>query len=323
MPLRTKIAFAVAIVVLAAAIVVPIAVDDPYIQRVMAIAALESLLAVSLNLVLGYGGLISLAQVAFYGVGAYTAALLALRLHLPFLLNLPASIVLCGAVAWMFARPLLRLRGHYFAIATFVFALLAQAIENNWESVTRGTNGLPGIPTPSLVVWTAETNLDDYFLALGLLVACLLVVARVVHSPFGRSLAAVRDDDRAAASVGIEVGRVRTIAFVLAAAIAGAGGALYAQYTTFVSAQPFGTDHMITILAAAAIGGLGTLAGPVAGATLLTMLPEVLRGISNWRMVVFGALVIVVVLVRPDGLAGLARAAWAAVVRTRRSGLDR
>jgi ABC-type branched-subunit amino acid transport system permease subunit len=232
-------------------------------------------------------------------------------------------VVLCAAIGWVFARPLLRLRGHYFAIATFVFALLAQAIENNWESLTRGTNGLPGIPPPSLVIWTAQTNLDNYFLALGLLVISLLVVARVVHSPFGRSLIAVRDDDRAAASVGVEVGRVRTIAFVLAAAIAGAGGALYAQYTTFVSAQPFGTDHMITILAAAAIGGMGTTMGPVAGAALLTVLPEVLRGFSNWRMVIFGALVIVVVLVRPDGLAGLVRAIWGMVAGLRPSSRQR
>lgn len=294
-------------VVVVAAILVPLVLTDPYTQRLLVVAVLGSLLAVSLNLVLGYGGLISLAQVAFYGIGAYTAALLALHWHLPFLLTLPAATLLAAATAWLFARPLLRLRRHYFAMATLVLGLLIQLVENNWDSVTHGTNGLPGIPPPSLMVWTAETQRDNYYLALALLIASMVAVWRFMHAPPGRSLLAARDNEQAAASVGIDVSRVRTQAFVLGAAIAGAAGALYAHYTSFISGQPFGIDHMITVLAAAAIGGFGTLGGPVIGATIVAVLPELLRGTGNWRMVIFGALVIAVVLARPGGLAGLWR----------------
>lgn len=302
---RLTVTLIVGAAILVAAIVVPLADDDPYIQQVMSAAAIEAMLAVSLNLVLGYGGLIALSQVAFYGIGAYAAALLSLDWSFPFLLTLPSAIVVCAAVAVAFARPILRLRGHYFAIATFVFLIIVQLLEDNWTSLTQGTNGLPGVPPIDLLFWTSQSQLDDYFVILALLLLSLAVVAWLIRSPLGRSLLATRDDERAAESLGIVIPRVRTTVFAISAAIAGAAGAYYAHDTAFVSSQPFGTDAMLTVLAGTAVGGLGSALGPVFGAALVVVLPEVLRGFDNWRMVVFGGLVILVVLVRPDGLAGL------------------
>lgn len=292
-------------VALALAVAFPLVVPDPFLHRLAAITALHASLAVSLNLVLGYGGLISLGHLGFYGVGAYAAALLALRLGLPFGATFVASAAAAALVGYLLARPILRLRGHYFAMATLAFAEVVRLVAYNWDDVTRGASGLPGIPRPSLFGWTAATHRDNYYLALALLVLAVLAVRQLVRSPIGVSLVAARDDDQAASSVGIQVAQVRTTAFALAAAIAGGTGALYAHYTTFVSVEPFLITHMIETLAMVAIGGMATTAGPILGAVLLTLLPEALRDLAGLRMVFFGALLMLFIWLRPRGLVGI------------------
>jgi ABC-type branched-subunit amino acid transport system permease subunit len=289
---------------LALAAVFPLVVADPFVHRLAAVAALQAILAVSLNLVLGYGGLIALGHMGFYAIGAYAAALLALHAGAPFALTLPVSGGAAALVAWLLARPILRLRGHYFAMAMVAFSEVVRLVAYNWDSVTRGASGLPGIARPSLLGWTAVTNRDNYYLALVLLVLAVLGVQRFVTSPLGVSLLAARDDDRAAASVGISVAAVRTRALAFAAFVAGAAGAFYAHYTTFVSVEPFLFTHMIEVLAMVAIGGIGTVAGPIVGAVLLTLAPEVLRDLAALRMVLYGILLILVIGLRPAGLAG-------------------
>ena len=289
---------------LALAAVFPLLVGDPFVHRLAAVAALQAILAVSLNLVLGYGGLIALGHMGFYAIGAYAAALLALHAGAPFVLTLPVSGGGAALVAWLLARPILRLRGHYFAMAMVAFSEVVRLVAYNWDSVTRGASGLPGIARPSLLGWTAVTNRDNYYLALVLLVLAVLGVQRFVDSPLGVSLLAARDDDRAAASVGISVAAVRTRALAFAAFMAGAAGAFYAHYTTFVSVEPFLFTHMIEVLAMVAIGGIGTVAGPIVGAVLLTLAPEVLRDLAALRMVLYGLLLILVIGLRPAGLVG-------------------
>ncbi len=309
-------------IVLAVAVVWPLVVQDPFIQRLAVVAALQAALAVSLNLVLGYGGLISLGHMGFYAIGAYVAALLALRLGAPFLVTLPASALVAALAAWLLARPILRLRGHYFAMASLAFAEIVRLVAYNWDDVTRGASGLPGVPRPALFGWTASTHLDNYYLALALLVLAVLVVGRFVQSPLGVSLIAARDDDQAAASVGIGAASVRTRAFALAAFIAGAAGALYAHYTTFVSVEPFLLTHMIELMAMVAVGGMGTTAGPIVGAALLTLLPEALRDLAAFRMVLYGVLLMLVIWLRPQGIMGGGNATWVGRIRpalTRRS----
>jgi branched-chain amino acid transport system permease protein len=299
---------------LALALAFPLVVDDPFLHRLAAVAVLQAILAVSLNLVLGYGGLIALGHMGFYAIGAYATALLVLHLGAPFLVTLPLAGGLSAASAWLLARPILRLRGHYFAMAMVAFSEVVRLVAYNWDSVTRGASGLPGVARPSLLGWTAVTNRDNYYLGLLLLVLAVLGVQRFVRSPLGVSLVAARDDDRAAASVGIDVARVRTRALAFAAFMAGAAGAFYAHYTTFVSVEPFLFNHMIEVLAMVAIGGIGTLAGPIVGAVLLTLLPEALRDLAAFRMVLYGILLILVIGLRPRGLVG----GWPAALRWRR-----
>lgn len=290
--------------VLALAIVLPLLVQDPFLHRLLAVAALEAVLAVSLNLVLGYGGLISLGHAGFYGIGAYVAALLALHFDAPFVLTLPAAALAAAVTGWLFARPILHLRGHYFAMATLALGEILVLVAYNWDSVTRGPSGLPGIPRPELFGWTAATHRDNYYLALALLVLVVTVVRRFVDSPLGLSLIATRGDDQAAASVGTDVARVRTMAFALAAFFAGAAGALYAHYITFVSVEPFQLTHTIALLAMVAVGGIATIPGPIVGAVLLALLPELLRGLADLRMVLYGVLLMLVIWLRPQGLLG-------------------
>ncbi len=291
-----------ALVALAAAF--PLLVQDPFVQRIAVIATLNAILAVSLNLVFGYGGLITLGHAGFYGIGAYVAALLALRLHFPFLATVVAAAAAAALVGWLLARPILQLRGHYFAMATLAFGQMVVQVAYNWDDVTRGASGLPGVPQPSIFGWTAATQRDNYYLALASLLLATLAVWRVVHSPLGLSLMAAREDDQAAASVGIDVAGVRTRAFAFAALIAGVAGALYAHYITFVSVEPFKFSQMIALLAMVAIGGMGTTAGPIVGAILLTLLPEALRGLDALRMVIYGALLMLSIRLRPEGLMG-------------------
>ncbi|MDI3341009.1 MAG: branched-chain amino acid ABC transporter ATP-binding protein/permease [Sphaerobacter sp.] len=287
-----------------AAVAAPLVIVDPYIHRLMATVALAAVLAVSLNLVLGYGGLLALGHAGFYGIGAYTAALLSLRLGAPFLLTAPAAAVGAALVAWVVARPILSLRGHYFAMAMLAVGEIVVQVAYNWDGVTRGASGLPGVAPPDLFIWTATTHRDNYYLGLALLGLALLAVRRFVGSPLGLGLVAARDDDQGAASVGIGVAQTRTLALALAAGIAGLAGALYAHYITFVSVEPFQLEQTIALLAMVAVGGLGTTWGPVAGAILLTLLPELLRGLAELRMVVYGGLLMLVVWLRPQGLLG-------------------
>jgi branched-chain amino acid transport system permease protein len=291
-------------VALALAVIFPLVVQDTFIQRLAVVAVLQATLAVSLNLVLGYGGLISLGHMGFYAIGAYIAAVLALRLGAPFALTLLVGAGLASLAAWLLARPILRLRGHYFAMASLAFAEIVRLVAYNWDDVTRGASGLPGVPRPAFFGWTAATHLDNYYIALALLVLAVLAVSRFVHSPLGVSLIAARDDDRAAASVGIGVASVRTVALAVAAFIAGAAGAFYAHYTTFVSVEPFLLNHMIELMAMVAIGGMGTMAGPIVGAVILTLLPEALRDLAAFRMVLYGILLMLVIWLRPQGLMG-------------------
>ena len=294
------------------AILLPLLVQNPFLHRLLAVAALEAVLAVSLNLVLGYGGLISLGHAGFYGIGAYVTALLALHLGAPFLVTLPVAALAAAITGWIFARPILHLRGHYFAMATLALGEILVLVAYNWDAVTRGPSGLPGIPRAELFGWVATTHRDNYYLGLALLVLAIVVIRRFVDSPFGLSLIATRGDDQAAASIGTDVAGVRTMAFALAAFFAGAAGALYAHYITFVSVEPFQLTHTIALLAMVAVGGIATIPGPIVGAVLLTLLPEVLRGLADLRMVLYGILLMLVIWLRPQGLLGQGRlfAGW-------------
>jgi branched-chain amino acid transport system permease protein len=262
---------------------------------------INALLALSIWLTLACG-LLSLANAAFMGIGAYTAALLTLNLHWPFPAAVAAGALAPVAVALAIGVPTLRLSGVYLALATLAFGEVTRVIALNLE-VTGGPEGLNGIPLAT-----------EGWHIVAVLAVVVYGLARLRRSRVGRAFEAIKDDEVAARLMGIDVGRHKLFAFALGAAIAGIAGALNAHYTFFISPREYGFESAVDILTMTVLGGISTLLGPMLGATLLTLLPEALRFLHDYRLAVNGAILVLVVLFLPTGLwdARRFRAAFAA-----------
>lgn len=282
-----------------------------YFLHIAILIGIYIIISVSLNLISGYTGLLSITHAALYGIGAYVAALASLRLGLGFLPGLTLSVVVVGAISVVVAAPSLRIHDDYFALASFAFQVIAFSIMNNWTSVTGGPMGLPGIPRPAILGFTLSSKGE--YLALVAAFACLafLLVRRVVNSPFGRVLKAIREDEILTQALGKNVMMYKILAFVLGGSLAAIAGGLYAHYVTYIDPTSFTLEESIFMLAIVIVGGSGSLAGSVVGAVLLISLPEVLRfvGVSgttaaNLREVVYGGLLVLCMLYRPQGLLG-------------------
>jgi branched-chain amino acid transport system permease protein len=278
--------------------------DSPYVMRVAVLALLYGSLTVSLNLVNGYAGLFSLGHAAFYGIGAYTSGLLAVRLGLPF----PVTFLAAGVVAMLFgvllSLPAVRLRGIYLAIVTLAFAEIVRLMLINMQWLTRGPFGLPGIPVPSLFGFSVTSDIGIFVLALLLLLVTIYVVERIMATRPGEALLAIREDEQAAAACGIDVFRYKVLAFATAAFLAGLAGSVYAHYTRFISPDSFTLNESFSVLAMLVFGGMGSTAGALLGATVLTAIPEFFRFAADYRMLVYGIILTLVMLVRPQGILG-------------------
>jgi branched-chain amino acid transport system permease protein len=298
----------------AAIVVLPLVLPDAYWRGILIVAALNVLLALGLDFILGHAGQLNLGQSAFYGIGAYVATLLQVRAGLPFWPAFLAGIAAAGAAGAALSLFATRLRGHYLAIASLGFAVITYQILMNWISLTEGPLGIYGIaPPPPLALpflppirFTDQANLFWLIAFVALLVYLLL--DRLARSPIGETLAAIREDEVSAASLGIDCRRWKVFAFGLGAAIAGAAGGFYPGFVGTLVPDAFFITESFTVLAMVIVGGVGTLVGPVFGAILLTLLPELLRGVGDLRLVLYGAALTLVVLFVPGGLADAARA---------------
>ena len=272
-----------------------------YVLHVLVFTALFAALALSYDLVVGHVGALSLAHPAFFGVGAYTAALLSTRAGWPFAADLPAAVLVAGVVAALAGVPLFRLTEHAFAVGTLAFALVAWIVATNWVELTRGPLCVTGIPKPvtTLPAW--------YWVALAALTVVLLLYRGMTTFRIGRALHAVRDNEPLAAAAGIDPLRYRMLAFVAGGAVAGGVGALYAHYLAVFCPEEMTVALTVNLLVIVFLGGAGTLRGVLLGAVLFTALPEVLRLAPTWRLVIYGALLLVIVIRSPEGLAGLRR----------------
>jgi branched-chain amino acid transport system permease protein len=289
---------------LAALALVPLWLANPYHLHVLIMAGIFAILALSLNLLLGYTGQLSLGHAAFFGIGAYTSALLALRLDWSFWLGLPAAAVAAGLAGWAIGRLALKLRGAYFVLVTISFAGVISLISVNWMELTNGPLGLPGIPAPELGPWSLRSKASYYYLVLAGLAVSWLVCHRLVRSRIGRALVAVRENEALAESVGVDVTHYLVLATVISAAMAGVAGSLYAHYTRFVSPEVFLFTYTVTMVIMVVAGGKGTLAGPLVGALLFTVLPEALREATSWQwqMLAYGVILVLLVFFLPRGI---------------------
>ncbi|WP_017741571.1 branched-chain amino acid ABC transporter permease [Scytonema hofmannii] len=282
-----------------------------YLIHIGILIGIYTILAVSLNLVAGYTGLLSIAHAAFYGIGAYTLALMALNLNTPFWINCLSATALTGFIGIIVGIPALQTRGDYFTIATFGFQVIIFNIFNNWVDLTRGPMGLTGIPQPTLWDWQISTPLDFLLLTYAVCIPVLGIVYRIVHSPFGRVLKAIREDEIFAVSLGKNVFAYKITIFVVGAMIAAVAGCLYASYVTFIDPTSFTVTESIFIISIVIVGGAGNLWGSIVGATFLIALPELLRFLglpttlaANIRQIFYGSLLIAFMLWRPQGLLG-------------------
>ncbi len=293
----------------------PVWLANPYYLHILIMAGIFAILALSLNLLLGYTGQLSLGHAAFFGIGAYTSALLTLRLDWSVWAGLAAGTLTAALAGWAIGRLALKLRGAYFVLVTISFAGVISLVSVNWMDLTNGPLGLPGIPPPVLGPWSLRSKAAYYYLVLAAVFLAWLVCRRLVDSRIGRAFVALRENEALAESVGIDVTRYLVLAAVVSAAMAGLAGGLYAHYTRFVSPEVFLFTYTVTMVIMVVAGGKGTLAGPLVGALLFTVLPEALREATSWQWQMLAYGVILVLLVRFLPL-GIITSAWTAPLQT-------
>ena len=282
----------------------PYIVPNPYLVRVAIMCGIYMVLASSLNIVIGFTGMFSLGHGAFYGIGAYTSALLALNLHWPFWVTFPLGGVMAALFGVLIGVATLRLRQIFLAFTTLGFGEITRILILNWDSLTRGPMGLPGIPIPTFF-GIRFSQAGYYYFILLFTALVVLFIYRLYHSRIGRAFIAIREDEVAASHMGIHLFGYKTLAFTLACAIAGLVGAFYAHFARFISADQFGGNESFAILTMVALGGTGSIVGPLLGAAVLIIFPEVFRFLAQFRMVIYGAILIFVIVVKPGGIVGV------------------
>ncbi len=275
-----------------------------YLLDVAILSGIYIILALGLNVVVGFTGLLNLGFVAFYAVGAYTYALLNVKIGLGFWEALPLSLVFTTLCGFVLAIPALRLRGDYLAIVTLGFGEIVRLILNNWDSLTGGPNGIPGIASPHAFGLSLGTLNRYYYVTFAAALLTYAVVSRVRSSRIGRAWIAIREDEIGASSMGINTVRYKLYSFAFGAFWAGLAGVLFAAKMRFVSPESFTFMESVLIICMVILGGLGSIGGVIIGSVILVALPEVLREVQSYRMITLGAGLILIMIFKPQGLFG-------------------
>ncbi|MDR1884655.1 MAG: branched-chain amino acid ABC transporter permease [Synergistaceae bacterium] len=299
----------------------PFFIGNDYMLHVLVLIALYSILAESLNVIVGFTGQFSLGHAGFWAIGAYVSALLMIRLGMSFWSAAVVSMAAGYVMGVLLGLPAMRLKGDYLCIVTLGFGEIVRIFATNLE-VTRGPMGIPGIPMPEIGGFSFDSERSMYYLCWASALATMYVAAKMRHSRFGRALMSVRDDELAAASLGVNMTYYKVHAFGLGGMFAALAGALYASWTTFISPDVFQFSDSANIFCMMILGGLGTIAGPVLGAFLLAGLPEVLRQFAEFRLIALGLLMIILMIYRPGGILG-SYDTVGAVKKVRRRKIDR
>jgi branched-chain amino acid transport system permease protein len=274
-----------------------------YILHLAIMAGIYIILTISLNLIVGYAGQVSLGHAAFYGIGAYTSTLASLSWGLPFPLALLGAIILSGVCGLALGLPTLRLKEDYLAIVTLGFGVIVDLVLLNLE-ITGGPDGIVGIPAP--VLFGVNFRGKSLYLILVVLAVLftLVLTYRLVHSYHGRALRAIRDHEVTAQVMGVNTPAYKIAIFTLAAGLAGLAGSLYAHYITFINPESFGLHTSILVLSMVILGGMGSVVGSILGAVTLTVVPELFRQFHDYQDLAYGALLVVLLIWRPQGLLG-------------------
>jgi branched-chain amino acid transport system permease protein len=284
-------------------LLLPVLQPHQFVLHMLSLVAISAIVALGLQLLLGFSGQLSIGQAAFYGIGAYTSALLTAKLGVPFLGALLAAGV-AAAVTSLLMVPISRLSGAYLAVATLGFSILVYLFIKNEEWLTGGSFGFMGIPRASPFGTPLRNPAHAYLLCVVMAMLVYFALARLQRSRFGRAINAIRQNEDAARASGLSVTFLKSQCFVIAAFVAGLAGSLYAHQVRYLAPNDFTFWKSIEILIMVVIGGMGSLFGAVLGAAVVVLLPEVLREIGDYRMLVFGAVLMAVMLFGERGIAG-------------------
>ena len=279
----------------------PLALNN-YVLDVLALAWLYVVLALGLQITVGFTGLLDLGYAAFYAMGAYGYALASTRFGVSFWVGLPLGALLAAACGVLLGVVTLRLRGDYLAIVTLGFIQIVHLVLNNWDSVTNGPNGILHVGRPQLGGLVFTDPIHFYYLTLSVAIVAILINTRVQSSRIGRAWMAIRDDEVAAEAMGVPTTRLKVLAFASGAAWAGVAGVCFAGKYAFVSPESFTFFESIVILAMVVLGGMSSIPGVVVGAVVIVVVPELLRGVQDYRMLAFGAALVFMMAARPEGL---------------------
>ncbi len=278
---------------------------NSYIMRVITVIGLYTILALSLNLISGYAGQVSIGHAGFYAIGAYTSALLALNIGLPFWLCMIIAMVVTALFGMLLGLPTMRVSGTYLAVVTIGFCEVVRMVFLNFESLAGGPLGLSKIPRPVFFGFELTSqNGGYYYLVIVLLVFTVFVMRRIVNSSFGRALVAIKEDELASEMMGIRTTRYKIAAFVISAAFAGLAGSFYAHFMTYIDPNGFVFDESVLMLSIVILGGMGSIPGMFVGTILLVTLPELLRSLQEYRFVMYGVVLVLTMRYRPHGLLG-------------------
>lgn len=285
-------------------IFLPFALVNQYHLGIVNFIIMYSILCLGLNLIVGYTGLLSLGHAAFYGIGAYTTAIL-MKYHgfgfLPALVVSSIAVLLSGLLLGI---PTRKVRGDYFCLLTIALGEIFRLVAQSWIEVTNGAMGIVGIPIPEIFGWSIKTETDFYFLGIGLLGFTFFSLLLLIKSKYGRAFVAIREDELAASVMGVNVSAYKILAFGIGSFYAGIAGSYLAVYQTAVTPSNFRLEESCLMLIMVIVGGMGTMLAPLAGVVIMTVATEAFRSVAEYRMLVIGLIMVFVLLFRPQGLFG-------------------
>ncbi len=280
----------------------PLFFSGSYLLNVLVFAGINTMLAVALNLLVGYAGQISLGHAAFFGLGAYLSGVLTTTYGWDPWLTMPVAALSVGILAFIVGFPILKLKGHYLAMATLGLGIIVYIVFNEWVDVTGGPSGLSGIPNLHLGTLVFDGDRRNYYLVWSCALCCMLLSCNLANSRLGRAFRAIHDAEVAARVLGVNARLLKVQVFALSAAVCALAGSLYAHVMTFIEPATFGFNTSVELLTMVVIGGLGSTYGPFLGALLLTLLPEFLRVMRDYDIVFYGGMLMVMTIFLPGGL---------------------
>jgi branched-chain amino acid transport system permease protein len=278
-----------------------------YTLRIVDMVLIWSMLSIGQNLITGFCGQLAMGHAAFYGIGAYTSALLVMKLAVPYPAALVAAACTAAFLGIIVGFPAVRISGDYLFIVTIGFGQIVQLIFLNWQSVTNGPLGIPGVPPPDFFGYKIMDNTQFFYFSLALLALIVWATSRIVNSDIGRSFQAVREDETAAVAMGVNISYYKVLAFAIGAFFAGIAGSVMAGFLAFVGPQGFTIDESVLIFEMVILGGLGSIPGSILGTAIVVTANESIRQFSDYRLYVGGIILLAVMILRPQGIMGTVR----------------